>query len=101
MPRTTRAPSSAVSRIAEPPDPMQDLAAAIEANDTIRVKTLLAGDPAIRARLNDALPGDAFGATALLRAVGARNRSMIELLLDAGADINVKSHWWAGGFGVL
>ena len=80
---------------------MQEFAAAVDANDTARVKALLAADPGLRSRLNEPLPGDAFGATALLRAVGARNQELIELLLDAGADINVKSHWWAGGFGVL
>ena len=80
---------------------MQELAAAVNANDTARVKALLEADLGLRSRLNEALPGEAFGATALLRAVGARNRELIELLLDAGADINVKSHWWAGGFGVL
>lgn len=26
---------------------------------------------------------------------------MIDLLLSSGADINGRSHWWAGGFGVL
>jgi ankyrin repeat protein len=26
---------------------------------------------------------------------------MIDLLLRSGADINARSHWWAGGFGVL
>ncbi len=26
---------------------------------------------------------------------------MVELLLEHGADINARSHWWAGGFGVL
>ena len=27
--------------------------------------------------------------------------TMIDVLLDAGADINARSHWWAGSFGVL
>jgi hypothetical protein len=26
---------------------------------------------------------------------------MLDMLLDAGADLNVKSKWWAGGFGLL
>jgi hypothetical protein len=26
---------------------------------------------------------------------------MVDLLLAEGADINRRSHWWAGGFGVL
>lgn len=31
----------------------------------------------------------------------ARSREMLDVLLDAGADINAKSRWWAGGFGLL
>lgn len=26
---------------------------------------------------------------------------MLDALLDAGADVNARSHWWAGGFGLL
>ena len=26
---------------------------------------------------------------------------MLDVLLDAGADINARSQWWAGGFGLL
>jgi ankyrin repeat protein len=37
----------------------------------------------------------------LLTAVRGANRKMVDILLAAGADINQRSHWWAGGFGVL
>src|SRR5688572_2797472 len=47
------------------------------------------------------LEGGAFGETALLKAVRERDRPKIEALLRAGANINQKSHWWAGGFHVL
>src|SRR5215831_14447844 len=30
-----------------------------------------------------------------------RSREMLDVLLEAGADINAKSRWWAGGFGLL
>lgn len=30
-----------------------------------------------------------------------QNRQMVEVLLKHGADINARSAWWAGGFGVL
>lgn len=40
-----------------------------------------------------------FGGRALMAARG--NREMVDLLLEQGADINLKSDWWAGGFGVL
>ncbi|MEO5511882.1 MAG: ankyrin repeat domain-containing protein [Longimicrobiales bacterium] len=42
-----------------------------------------------------------FGATPLLEAVGRGDRAAIVALLDAGADINERSDWWAGSFGVL
>jgi len=30
-----------------------------------------------------------------------RSRAMLDVLLEAGADINARSRWWAGGFGLL
>jgi ankyrin repeat protein len=87
--------------IEDPSDTFQQLAAAVDANDTPGVRRLLEGNPGLTARLNDPMPGHAFGATPLLGALPWGNREMIDLLLQAGADINQKSHWWAGGFGVL
>ena len=51
--------------------------------------------------LDGPLEGGAFGETALLAAVKRRDRDGIDALLRAGANINQKSHWWAGGFHVL
>jgi hypothetical protein len=28
-------------------------------------------------------------------------REMLDVLLEAGADINARSRWWAGSFGIL
>lgn len=81
--------------------PIEELAAAIESNDVMRVSKLLERHPELKAKLNDPMPGAAFGQTALLLAVQRTNRQMIDVLLSAGADINGRSHWWAGGFGVL
>jgi ankyrin repeat protein len=80
---------------------MDDLGAAVIANDADRVRSVLETYPELRQRLDDEMPGGDFGATALLTAVNRRNREMIDVLLAAGANINVRSHWWAGGFGVL
>ncbi len=44
---------------------------------------------------------DCFGATALNHAGNRCDRVMVDLLLEHGADINARSDWWAGGFGVL
>lgn len=77
------------------------LAQAVRKNDTAEAARILAASPDVRTRLNDPMPDGAFGATLLLAAVHHDNRDMAELLLDAGADINQRSHWWAGSFGVL
>lgn len=80
---------------------MQALGAAVMADDVARVRAVIAQHPEVKSRIDDELPGGHFGATALLTAIGNRNQSMIDVLLAAGADINARSHWWAGGFGVL
>jgi ankyrin repeat protein len=51
--------------------------------------------------LNDALPGLPFDATILQPAIAREDRAMIDVLIARGADINGRSHWWAGGFGHL
>jgi len=82
-------------------DPSAALAAAIKANDADRVRQLLDAHGELRARINEPLPGFSFGTTALLAAVSRDNLAMIDALLAAGADINRRSDWWAGSFGVL
>jgi hypothetical protein len=82
-------------------DPAIALQAAILDDDTARAGGLLKELPALRERLNEPLPDYSFGATPLLAAVHRKNHEMIDLLLRSGADINGRSHWWAGGFGVL
>lgn len=44
---------------------------------------------------------DSFGATLLIHAVNCGSRPTAAALLDAGADIDARSDWWAGSFGVL
>src|SRR5258706_5034080 len=49
-----------------------------------------------KARINE--PVGPFDSPAVIH---ARSPKMLDLLLAAGADINAKSRWWAGGFGLL
>ncbi len=81
--------------------PRSELAAAVEGNDVARLSELLSRHPELRGGLNEPLLNSGFGTTPLLRAVEHRNTEMIDVLLGAGADINARSRWWAGSFGVL
>lgn len=91
------------ARPAPDPDgePARELLHAILADDPARAGALLGRSPALRARLDEPLPDQGFGTTALLLAVQRGSRDMVDVLLRAGADINARSRWWAGGFGVL
>jgi ankyrin repeat protein len=81
--------------------PLVELVTAFQANDAAGVGRLLERHPELTSRLDDPAPGLAFGGTALLEAARRGNREMVDLLLRAGANINARSHWWAGSFGVL
>ena len=82
-------------------DPQGELAAAVTAGDVSAVRAVLAGHPELKAALDQPLPGAAFDQPAVLVAAARKDRAMIDALLESGADINARSRWWAGGFGVL
>jgi len=82
-------------------DPMEAFTAAVKANNAALVRQLLAQHPSLKARIDQPLPNGDFGAPALIAAVNHNNREMIDILLEAGADINARSQWWAGSYGVL
>jgi ankyrin repeat protein len=82
-------------------EPMEALVAAIRANDAGLVERTLNENPSLKGRMDDPLPGYGFEAPAIVAAVNHKNRAMIEVLLAAGANINERSSWWAGSFGVL
>src|SRR5262249_57410740 len=81
--------------------PVAALVAAVKSGDVGKARTLLQNYPELKSKVDDSLPGLHFNGTLLLSAVSSGNRQMIDILLEAGADINRKSRWWAGGFGVL
>src|SRR5215510_9592453 len=59
-------------------------------------KQLLDTHPELKKKINE--PVAAFDAPIITQ---VRSRAMLDVLLDAGADINARSRWWAGGFGLL
>lgn len=81
--------------------PADALKAAVIAGDARRVELLLEQHGDLKARIDDPLPDYGFGDTPLFAAVQRSNQGVIDALLRAGANINARTHWWAGGFGVL
>jgi ankyrin repeat protein len=82
-------------------DPMEALTIAIKANDAPLLRQVLERYPALKAKLDEPLPNYSFDTPALIAAVQKENREMIDALLGAGANINARTKWWAGSFGVL
>ncbi|HEY2468821.1 MAG TPA: ankyrin repeat domain-containing protein [Terracidiphilus sp.] len=82
-------------------DPVEALTAAIKADNGRLVREVLNRHPSLKSRVNEPLPNYSFDSPAILGAVQRGNREMIDALLDAGANINERSRWWAGSFGVL
>jgi hypothetical protein len=81
--------------------PAQALKVAVCDNDARRVQELLECYPELRARIDEPLPDYGFGEHALFAAVQRSDRTSIDVLLRAGADIRKRTEWWAGGFAVL
>jgi len=82
-------------------DAFEQLVAAVQDGRADEIPRLVTAHPELRQRINDPVPGLSFDSTPLLAAVYRKDRSLIDALLAAGADIDRKSGWWAGGFGVL
>ena len=82
-------------------DPAEALIAAINADDAALVREVLARHPVLKTTIDEPLPNFHFDSPALIGAVNKGNRAMIDALLEAGANINARTKWWAGSFGVL
>jgi ankyrin repeat protein len=81
--------------------PTEALKAAVLDSDATRVRQLLERDPELRTTIDAPLPDYGFGTHALFAAVQRSDLATIDVLLAAGADINKRTEWWAGGFHVL
>src|SRR5687767_11613902 len=77
-------------------DPIETLKQAFHRDDASLVRNVLARHPELRPKINE--PVGAFGTPPITL---VRSRAMLDVLLEAGADINARSQWWAGGFGLL
>jgi ankyrin repeat protein len=71
-------------------DPTQAFAQALGCDNVAEARRLVAQHPELRAQLIASAP-----------VPRARSRAMLDLLLETGADLNAKTDWWAGGFGLL
>jgi ankyrin repeat protein len=67
-----------------------------QAGDLPGLRRLLRDEPAARELIN--APIFPFDSPAIVQAAGGGNLELIEILLEAGADPNARSAWWAGGF---
>jgi ankyrin repeat protein len=77
--------------------PVEQFVAALHAQDIERVRALLQTHAEVRAAIN--APISYFDSRPVMRAT--KNLPLLDLLLAHGADINLKTAWWAGGFGIL
>ncbi len=78
-------------------DALEQFKQLVNAGDAEELDALLSAKPELRDTLDD--PHFYFGSTALI--VAKENMDVVDALLKHGADINAKSHWWAGDFHIL
>ena len=71
----------------------------VQAGESVKLRTLLRSYPEVVEQID--APLFSFDSPAVLNAASRRDRKTLDVLLKYGADINARSQWWAGGFGVL
>jgi ankyrin repeat protein len=81
---------------ADASDPTPLFKQAFADDDAAAFAKLLNEYPQMKARIDE--PVAAFNSPIITQ---VRSREMLDVLLAAGADINARSRWWAGGFGLL
>jgi len=77
--------------------PVERFVTALYEGDVEHVRQLLGQYAEVRAAVN--APIGHFNSRPV--AAAKKNLPMLDLLLAHGADLNLKSTWWAGGFGIL
>lgn len=77
--------------------PLQQFDAAVREGDAALARELLAKHAPLRAKINE--PRFDFDSPALHQAKA--NLPLVDVLLEYGADINARSTFWAGSFGIL
>jgi ankyrin repeat protein len=77
--------------------PLERFDIAVRESDVELASELLEKHADVRARINE--PRFDFDSPAIHQA--RKNLPLVDVLLDHGADINARSTWWAGGFGIL
>jgi Ankyrin repeat len=77
--------------------PVEQFHAAVCDGDVEHVRALLASQPEVRAVVNEPIAD--FGSRPVQ--IAKKNLPLLDVLLAHGADLNLKSAWWAGGFGLL
>lgn len=77
--------------------PVEQFRSAVRAADAEAVAALLAAHADVRAAVN--APMTAFGGRPIEAA--KKHLPVVDVLIAYGADLNLKSDWWAGPFGIL
>src|SRR5712671_4535125 len=77
--------------------PAELFKAAVEAGDVDHVRQLLQSHPVLVSKINEPMFG--FGSSAVH--VARTSLELLDLLLAHGADLNARTSWDKGGFGVL
>jgi hypothetical protein len=78
--------------------PVEQFYAALRAGDVTHVRELLQAHADVRAAVNGPVP-DTFGARPA--SLAKKNVDVLDALLEYGADLNLKSDWRPGPFGLL
>jgi ankyrin repeat protein len=82
-------------------DPRKALIGAVNANDVGKARSLFERYPVLRQTINDPAPELPFGGRPIGHVAKRKQREMVDLFLEHGADINARSDWEPGSWGVL